>query len=79
MTIDAKKIIPKLSVPLEDTEWKKLKNVNWGTLIKETYGDIIDWFTEYAWHLLQSKTTENMWRELLFKKDLWHITTSVAQ
>jgi len=25
MTIDAKKIIPKLSVPLEDKEWEKIK------------------------------------------------------
>jgi len=28
ITIDAKKIILKLSVPLEDKEWKKLKNMN---------------------------------------------------
>jgi len=54
MTIDAKKIIPKLTVPLEDIR-KKLKNMNWGALIKEIYGDIIDlvdWFTEYARRLL---------------------------
>jgi len=29
MTIDAKKIIPKLSVPLEDEEWEKLKKRTW--------------------------------------------------
>jgi len=41
MTIDAKKIIPKLSVLLE--EWKKLKEIrNWEVLILETYGSIID-------------------------------------
>jgi len=35
MTIDAKKIIPKLSVPLE--EWEKFKKIrNWGALIRET-------------------------------------------
>jgi len=28
MTIDAKKIIPKLSVPLKDKKLKKLKNMN---------------------------------------------------
>jgi len=63
MTIDAKKIISKLSVPLEDKEWKKLKNMNWGLLIRETYGDIIGlvhYLTEYARRLLQSKTTEDM-------------------
>jgi len=27
MTIDAKKIILKLSVPLENKEWEKLKNI----------------------------------------------------
>jgi len=56
----AKKIIPKLSGPLEDKEWKKLKSMNWGPIIKETYGDIIspvDYFTEY---LLQDKTIEDM-------------------
>jgi len=41
MTIDAKKIIPKLSLPLKDKEWKKLKNMNWEALIRETYDDII--------------------------------------
>jgi len=30
-----------LSVPLEDKEWEKLKNMKWGTLIRKTYGDII--------------------------------------
>jgi len=41
MTIDTKKIIPKLRVPLEDEEWKKLKNMKLGALIRETYDDII--------------------------------------
>jgi len=40
MTIDAKKIIPKLSVPLEDKKLKKLKKY-WGALIRETFDDII--------------------------------------
>jgi len=71
-------------VPLEDKEWKKLKNMNWGPLIRETYGDIIgsiDYLTKYARCLLQSKTTEDMWRGLLFKKELEHhyyINRSVA-
>jgi len=73
MTIDAKKIIPKLSVPLEDKEWKKLKNMNWGALIRETYGDIINsvgYFTNSATCILKSKTIEDMWRGLLFTKEL---------
>jgi len=44
-----KTIISKLSVPLEDKEWVKLKNMKWGALIKETYGNTIipvDNFTE---------------------------------
>jgi len=52
MTIDAKKIIPKLGVSLEDEEWEKLKKIkNWGALIRETYGSImyeIDGFRESA-------------------------------
>jgi len=63
ITIDAKKIIPKLSVPLENKEWEKLKNMKWGTLIRETYGNIIislGDFTEYARRILLSKTTEDM-------------------
>jgi len=40
MTIDAKKIIPKLSVSLE--EWEKLKEIrNWGALIRETCGNFM--------------------------------------
>jgi len=63
MTIDAKKIIPKLSVPLEDEEWEKLKNMKLGALIRETYGDIIilvSDFTALATRILKSKTTEDM-------------------
>jgi len=41
MTIDARKIIPKLSAPLEDEEWEKLKKKKLGRLILETYYDII--------------------------------------
>jgi len=84
MTIDAKKIIPKLSVPLEDTKWEKLKNMKWGTLIRETYGDIIisiGDFTEYARRILLSKTTEDMWwHGFLFKSKLcchYYISRSV--
>jgi len=39
MTINAKKIISILSVPLENTESKNMKS---GALIKEIYDDIID-------------------------------------
>jgi len=62
MTIDAKKIIPKLSVPLED-EWEKLKNKKLGALILETYDNIIDavgGFTDSATRILKSKTTEDI-------------------
>jgi len=68
MTIDAKTISPKLSVPLEDKEWVKLKNMKWGALIKENYGNTIvpvDYFTE-----LHGETIKDMWWELLFKKKL---------
>jgi len=37
--------------------------MNWGALIRETYGDIIDsvhYLTEYAQRLLQSEITEDM-------------------
>jgi len=73
MTIDAKKIILKLNVPLEDKEWKKIKNMNWRALIRETYGDIIGlirYFTNSTTRILKSKTTEDMWKELLFKKEI---------
>jgi len=69
MTIDAKTIIP---------EWVKLKNMKWGPLIKETYGDTIvpvDYFTE-----LHDETAEDMWWGLLFKKELrphYYISRSV--
>jgi len=63
MTIDVKKIISKLSVPLENEEWKTLQNVKWGPLINETYDDIIDsvgYFTDSATRELKSKTSEDM-------------------
>jgi len=63
MTIDVKKIIPKLKVLLKDKEWKKLKNMNWEPLLRETYDDIIgliDYPTKYARCLLQNKTIEDM-------------------
>jgi len=48
--------------------------MNWGVLIRETYDDIIRSVTslilQYAY--CKSKTTEDMWEELLFKKELWH-------
>jgi len=50
MTIDAKKIIPKLRVSQEAEEWEKLKEIrNWGALIRETYifNNFILFFTEY--------------------------------
>jgi len=62
MTIDTKKIIPKLSVPLE--EWEKLKEIrNWGALIREIYGSIImavGEFTRSAARILKSKTPDGM-------------------
>jgi len=65
MTIDAMKIIPKLSVSLE--EWEKLKKLrNWGALIRETYGNIIGWvgrFTYSAERKFKFGTFENMWKE----------------
>jgi len=79
MTIDAMKIIPRLSVPLE--EWEKLKEIrNWGALIRETYGSIICMvgiFTDSAKYKLQiSKTTNGMWREMIYgseiKRSVWN-------
>jgi len=79
MTIDAMKIIPKLSVPLE--EWEKLKEIrNWGKLIRETYRGIM-WgvagFTDSATYKLQtSKTTNGMWYERIYgstiKRSVWN-------
>jgi len=63
MTIDAKKIIPKLGMSLENVEWKALKNVKWGALIKETYDDIIKsviHFNDIALRILQSKIPEDV-------------------
>jgi len=39
MTIDARKIISNLDIPLENAEWETLQNVKWGPLINETYDD----------------------------------------
>jgi len=62
VTIDAKKIIPKLNVPLE--EWEKLKKIrNWGALIRETYGNImyeVDSFTDSAARKWKNGIIENM-------------------
>jgi len=74
MTTDAKKIIPKLSVSLED-EWEKLKEIrNWGALILETYDNIIDsvgWFTDSATRILKNKTIDSMWEGWKIKRDVW--------
>jgi len=74
MTIDAKKIIPKLSVPLE--EWEKLKEIrNWGALILEPYGSIIDsvgWFTSSTARILKSKTPDGMWKGWEIKRGVWN-------
>jgi len=79
MTIDAMKIIPKLSVPLE--EWEKLKEIrNWGKLIRETYRGIM-WgvagFTDSATYKLQtSRTTNGMWYQRIYgstiKRSVWN-------
>jgi len=74
MTIDVKKIISKLSVPLENEEWETLQNVKWGPLIYETYDDIIDsvgYFTDSAMRELRSKTSEDMWEGRRLKRDVW--------
>jgi len=81
MTIDAKKIIPKLSVSLEDEEWEKLKEIrNWGVLIRETYGNFIyavGCFKESATYIL--KTTEDMWKGWKIKEAYRIIITSVTR
>jgi len=74
MTIDAKKIISKLRMPLEDEEWENLKNMKLGALIRETYDDIIisvGDFTASATRILKSKITEDMWEGCRFKRDVW--------
>jgi len=63
MTIDAKKIISNLDLPLENVEWEALQNVIWGPLIKETYDHIIesvDYFTKSATCILKSKIPEDV-------------------
>jgi len=74
MTIDVKKIIPKLSVPLENEEYETLENVKWGPLIKEAYDDIIDSvgdLTDSATHELKYQTPEDMWLGRRLKRDVW--------
>jgi len=64
MIIDAKKIIPYLSVPLEDEEWEKFKKKELGPLISLTYTDIIravGEFTGSATRELKSETTEDVY------------------
>jgi len=81
MTIDVKKIIPKLSVPLENEEWEILQNMKWGPLINETYDNIIDsvgYFTDSATRELKSKTSEDIWEGRRLKRD-GIIITSVTQ
>jgi len=65
---------------VENTEQKKLKNMNWGALIKETYGDIIDfeWFTEYSAYC-KAKLPKICKLLLYLKKNYGTIITSVAQ
>jgi len=79
MTIDAMKIIPKLSVLLE--EWEKLKEIrNWGALIRETYSGIM-WgvagFIDSATYKLQTdRTTNGMWDVRIYgskiKRSVWN-------
>jgi len=74
MTIDARKIISNLDMPLENVEWEALQDIKWETLINETYDDIIDsvnYFTDYATHILKSKTPEDVWEGYRFKRDIW--------
>jgi len=55
---------------------KKLKEIrNWGALIRETYGNIINsvgWFTDSAQRILKSKTTEDMWWGRKIKRSVWN-------
>jgi len=41
MTIDARKIISNLDIPLENEEWKTLQNVKWGPLMRLTMALLI--------------------------------------
>jgi len=79
MTIDAMKIIPKLSVPLE--EWEKFKKIrNWGALIRETYSGImwgVDGFIDSATYKLQTdRTTNGLWDVRVYgskiKRSVWN-------
>jgi len=74
MTIDAKKVMSRLSISLE--ELKKLKKEKkLGPLIRETYGNIIDSvddLTESATRELKSKTSEDMWEGCKLKRGVWN-------
>jgi len=74
MTIDAKKIIPILSVPLE--EWEKFKKEKkLGPLITQAYACIIDSvgeLTDSATCELKSKTSEDMWEGCRLKRGVWN-------
>jgi len=74
MTIDAKKIILKLSAPLENEEWEKLKKKKLG-LISMFYIDIIDSvgeFTNSAVRKLKNETTKDMWEGRRLKRGIWN-------
>jgi len=73
ITIDAKRIISNLDMPLENVKWKALQNVKGGALINEIYDNIIDsvgFFTDSATRILKSKTPEDVWEGYKFKRDI---------
>jgi len=75
MTIDAKKIIHLLSVPLEDEEWEKLREKRLGPLIGRYYWDIFDSvgvFSDSAARILKNGTTEEMWEGCRLKRGVWN-------
>jgi len=75
MTINAKKIIPKLSVLLEDEEWEKLKKRELGSLIYLLYTNIISTvgeFTYSATRKLKNETNEDMWEGRKLKRGVWN-------
>jgi len=74
MTIDAKKIISRLSVSLEELEKFKKKKIL-GPLIIRTYISIFDSIGEFddsATCKLKSKTSEDMWEGCRLKRGVWN-------
>jgi len=72
MTIDARKIIFNLAIPLENVEWETLQNIKWEPLINETYDIIesVEYFTNSATRI-EKQNSRRCVGGMQFKRDIW--------